>query len=212
MKTIINKYVLDIIETSSRGGRFLELGCHNADMTEEISKLFTSGVAIDYKKPRRKVRNVSFISCDLDKWNETLIGTEYDFIIACQVLEHVKYPYKFLIKMKRSIHEDGRVLILTPNKESLNRRIGKEMGIIKRLDELTKADIKHGHRRLYNLKQFTKLVKYSGLDIEESGGILIKPFDLKKMSRWPIQVLDGLNEIAKYIPEYSGLMYVLAKR
>ena len=86
------------------------------------------------------------------------------------------------------------------------------MGLIKKLDELTKADKREGHRRLYNLKQLTKLVKESGLDIEESGGLLIKPFPLQKMSKWPIQVLDGLNEIAQYIPEYSGLMYVLAKR
>lgn len=39
----------------------------------------------------------------------------FDFVIATEVIEHVRYPFKFLREIHRVLKPDGRVLLSTPN-------------------------------------------------------------------------------------------------
>lgn len=50
---------------------------------------------------------------------------KYDLIIALNFLEHVKNPEEVLLKMSKILNTNGRILLKTPNTDSLDARIFK---------------------------------------------------------------------------------------
>jgi len=101
-------------------------------------------------------------------------------------------------------------VIFVPNALSLNRRIGKAMGLIASYYELSETDLAVGHKRFYDRKRLLNDVIASGLKPREFGGLLLKPLSNKQMESWNLDIIEGLYEVGKELPDYSGPIYVRA--
>ena len=99
---------------------------------------------------------------------------------------------------------------MVPNAESLHRRIGKEMGIIKKLDELTPTDKRHGHRRVYTLKRIVRDVEKAGLRINKKGTFFIKPFSNSQMEKIDPKICDALYEVGKGLQDLGSILFISA--
>jgi 2-polyprenyl-3-methyl-5-hydroxy-6-metoxy-1,4-benzoquinol methylase len=124
------------------------------------------------------------------------------------VLEHLKNPVATLVNAGGMLKPGGYVIAIVPNAQSLNRRIGVVMGIIKDPYELGTADVQIGHRRFYDLQMLTKDFISAGYVIISRGGIFLKPLSNAQMMNWNKSICDSLYIIGKELPQYCGLIYV----
>jgi trans-aconitate methyltransferase len=123
-----------------------------------------------------------------------------DFVVASHVLEHVDEPIQLLRRIRSWIKPDGALIAIVPNKESIHRRIARDMGIISKLDELSNRDILVGHQRVYGLDELIDHFSEAGFVVEEYRGFFLKPLSNGQMLDWSIPALKSLNEIARTSP------------
>ena len=127
-------------------------------------------------------------------------NTPADFVVASHVLEHVDDPIQLLRRIRSWIKPDGAVIAIVPNKESIHRRIARDMGLISKLDELSSRDHLVGHQRVYGLNELINHLSEAGFIVEEYRGFFLKPLSNGQMLDWSIPALRSLNEIAKTTP------------
>lgn len=123
-----------------------------------------------------------------------------DFVVASHILEHVDDPIKLLRRIRSWIKPDGSLIAIVPNKESIHRRIARDMGLISNLDELSKRDLLVGHQRVYGLNELIDHLSESGFIVDEYRGFFLKPLSNGQMLDWSISALKALNEIAETTP------------
>ena len=207
-----------IIELCEKYGssKILDMGCADGTLTNYLSSHFKEIYAIDssaslIKKAKMKCPSVIF-NCSL--FEEFYPDSKFDMIIAGHILEHVESPSALLNHIYNNWLERKRKIVITvPNKESLHRRLGLEMGLITDLGELTEDDFKVGHRRYYSIKSLKTVVKKTNFRILETGGIMIKPLSNRQMFAWDGDILEGLYKLSqKMPPEFGGELYIVAKK
>lgn len=177
-KDIIFDLIDSIIENASEK-RVLQLGCASGYETEGLSKRFDivdsvdgSSSLIEKLKNNLNLFNVNFICSLFEEYNNDL---KYDIIFCNYVLEHVYDPVSLLKHLNYNLLKpNGILIIVVPNSNALSRQIALEMGIIGSLKGLTENDIKHGHRRTYNIVSIEKDITNSGFVIIEKRGLILK--------------------------------------
>ena len=127
-------------------------------------------------------------------------NTLADFVVASHVLEHVDEPIQLLRRIRSWIKPDGALIAIVPNKESIHRRIARDMGMISKLDELSNRDLLVGHQRVYGLNELIDHFTEAGFIVEEFRGFFLKPLSNGQMLDWSIPALKSLNEIAATSP------------
>ena len=201
-----------------KGPKVLELGCGDGLVTKELVKYFDDVVAVDGSNTRvdRARRGVGSIKDKTGRIEFHLSLFEifepkdsFDTIVAAEILEHVDDPIQILRKAKGWLKEEGGVIIVVPNAESLHRRIGKIMGLISDVHELTEQDFAVGHKRYYNVGTLRNDIVKSGLEIESIGGILLKPLSNTQMKELNPEITDAFFEVSKEFPaDYCAEIWV----
>jgi 2-polyprenyl-3-methyl-5-hydroxy-6-metoxy-1,4-benzoquinol methylase len=120
----------------------------------------------------------------------------FDTILALHVLEHLESPVSFLKILKYLLKDKGKIIIITPNAESLHRYLEVKMGAIDTIYSLGENDLKVGHRRVYDMDLLETTIIDAGLEVYDAGGILVKPFHNDLMQTLPNDILDGLNKMS----------------
>ncbi len=125
-----------------------------------------------------------------------------DYVVASHVLEHVNDPVALLNKIRTWINNDGAIIAIVPNKESIHRRVARDLGMINDLDQLSDRDIMVGHQRVYGLSELIEHLNKAGFLVEEHRGFFLKPLSNGQMINWSPQVLASLNEVAATMPTH----------
>ncbi|OHA71303.1 MAG: hypothetical protein A3H01_01580 [Candidatus Wildermuthbacteria bacterium RIFCSPLOWO2_12_FULL_40_9] len=205
-----------ILDNCKKRGTLLDLGCSYGRIAKALSFDFKSIVAVDgsdalinQAKKENTVRNISY---HVSLIEDLEIKSKFDVVLLSFILEHVAEPQKILKKATQFLKSKGVLFIMVPNAESLHRRVGKAMGIIKKLDELTITDINHGHRRVYTLKTLEKEIGSVGLNINKKGTFFIKPFSNKQMEKFDPKICDAFYEVGKDLQGLGSMLFVLASR
>jgi len=71
---------------------------------------------------------------------------QYDIVTLMGLLEHLDDP----LEMLKNLGKAKRIYITVPNSESYHRYVGRELKIIRELDELGPQDLEIGHKRVYS--------------------------------------------------------------
>ena len=105
----------------------LDIGCGGGLVSEPLCKLGGNVTGIDFSennidicKFRAEKNNlkIKYICNDIEKIN---LKKKYDLIIMFEVLEHLEDWRKFLIKIKRNLKTNGKIIISTINRNSLSK-------------------------------------------------------------------------------------------
>ena len=93
------------------GDNALEIGCHDGFLLHNIPAKKKIGIDIEIikKYPKIKYIEADFLDYDFKK-------KIFDIILAIEVLEHIKYPDKFLKKLNNISSKNGKTLLSTPSK------------------------------------------------------------------------------------------------
>jgi 2-polyprenyl-3-methyl-5-hydroxy-6-metoxy-1,4-benzoquinol methylase len=137
----------------------------------------------------------------------------YDLAIFSFVLEHVADPIVALRALTRLVRVGGQIAIAVPNFESLNRRLGVELGMVTRLDYFQEKDELVGHRRLYSVARLRQDVAAAG-NLEETAlhGLLLKPLSKAQMEIWRPEVLEAFCKVGLEFPSLCVALFQMLER
>jgi len=137
----------------------------------------------------------------------------FDLAIFSFVLEHVADPITALRALTRLVRVGGQIAIAVPNFESLNRRLGVELGMVKRLDYFQEKDELVGHRRLYSVNRLRQDIAAAG-NLEETAihGLLLKPLSKAQMEIWRPEVLEAFCTVGLEFPSLCVALFQMLER
>jgi 2-polyprenyl-3-methyl-5-hydroxy-6-metoxy-1,4-benzoquinol methylase len=187
----------------------LELGCADGVMTEILVKYFKRIVAVDGSskfcntvRNRIKMDNLKVI-CSL--FEKLELNEKFDTIIMAHILEHVENPDLIINRAKTWLKDSGVILIDVPNANSIHRKAGVKMGLLKRVDELNELDKKLGHRRVYSWETLKKDIEKAGLKIKAMGRVFLKSLTNSQIEKWwTEEMMDAFYELGKEYPEIAS--------
>lgn len=154
---------------------------------------------------------ISFIKMPLEDAAPEKTGT-FRHIILSNVLEHLVSPAAALKICATLLEEGGCVHILSPNCESLNRRIGLIMGQLSSIREIPQKEKEIGHLHAMTVQDILDYISEAGLVLEEHFGTLLKPVPTSEMINWPKERIDAFFKIASTIsPDLCHEVYFRAR-
>lgn len=199
-----------------RGRTCLELGCADGQGLEVLTRRFRRVVAVDGSRRLLNAVSSAVRSPKLTLVHSRLedldLGERFDTVFLGHVLEHVESPRRVIRAALRHSRR-GTVLIAdVPNANSIHRRIGVRLGLLRRVTELNEADVSIGHRRVYTPARFRREFEALGLSILASGGFFLKPLSNGQMER----MLDGRQlqaffDLGQVLPDLAAEMYVVCR-
>ena len=209
---IMNWYPKRITDRAS-GKSLLELGVGHGTSSVIFEKKFDKHVIIDGSKAiieKFSRINPGFKSEIVFSMFEDFTPQEkFDNIVMGFVLEHVVDPEKLVDKYKKFLKADGRLFVTVPNAEALNKRIGKEAGLIQDLFELGEGDRALGHTQLFSVGTLRDLLQSAGLEVVDVEGLFLKPLATHQLQELKLEksILDGMMVVGVKYPELSvGLL------
>lgn len=214
--TQVNRYEAYLILKKLKGKKLLEVGGGDGVMTEiflnKVSHLTVIEPASYYAQTLRKKfgSRVSLCQVLAEKFEPQ---EKFEEIVLAHLLEHVRSPIYLLQKVKKWLMADGQVHLIVPNGESLHRRIGQKMGLLKKLTDFSSRDKKIGHRRVYTLASITRDIQKAGLKVVKREGIFLKPLSSKQMKSWNPKIISALFKVTEQIPiDWCAELYFICQK
>lgn len=182
----------------------LEMGYGEGNFTEELVKrnfqpTVLDGSIILLEKAKKKYGDKVDVVIDL--FEEYKPNQKFDCILATHVLEHVDNPVSLLKNMKSWITENGKIIIIVPNKESIHRQLAVIMNLQNELDSLGERDKLVGHQRVYSLETLSKDIINAGLYVDETKGFFLKILPNSMMINYSKELILALNKISSIMPK-----------
>lgn len=178
--------------------RVLEMGFGTGCMTQE---LIDAGINVEIVEGSPILSEVArerhpglVVHCDLF---ETFTPNEsYDAVLALHVLEHVDDPVGLASHIRTWLRPEGSLIAVTPNKDSLHRRLAVLMGLQPELCTLSERDLLVGHQRVYGFDTLERDLKSAGFDIGGAFGYFLKMLPNSMMLDFPVELLTACNQIS----------------
>lgn len=142
---------------------------------------------------------------------------KYDAVICAGLLHEVEEPERLVKAIYEICTPNTIIHINVPNANSLHRILGKEMGILKNVHDMTKGNIEFQQHTNFDRNSLNKIVENNGFKIIEQGALFVKPFSHEQMYTMlknriiDITTLEGLYKLGEYMPEFASEIYVNCK-
>lgn len=190
-----------ILQENSTGGRILDIGgAHYPGRINLLSEDADEAFLLDPEYPSQAMApKVQYIGSKIEEAPEEHYES-FDNIIASNVLEHLDDPDLAIKSIKKLLKTNGRLHILTPNCESLNRRIGVLMGAMDHIRVIPPNEVAIGHVQTFTVADMRSLLQSNGFEIRVCRGVLLKPVPTPEMIEWPEERIQAYFEIAAEVP------------
>jgi len=206
-------WVSGMISSSSR---VLEMGFGEGNVTEQ---LLAVGAEVEIVEGSEllveQARSIygSKVRVHHDLFDDFRPTSDFDIILATNILEHVDDPISALSNILKWCSEETRVVVTVPNAESIHRKLAVIMGLQPKLDSLSPRDHLVGHQRVYNFDQLSQQVLEAGFEIKEQKGFLLKVLPNSMMKDMSPELINAFYEIANELPiQQAADMAVVLKR
>lgn len=193
-----------VFENLTVGESVLEMGYGEGNFTEElVSRGFKPTVLDGSDALLKKAKNKygDQINIEHDLFEEYIPKKGFDTILCTHVLEHVDDPVDLLQHMQKWIKDDGKIIIIVPNKESLHRQLAVIMGLQTELDTLGARDKLVGHQRVYSIDTLSKDVLNAKYKINQTTGFFLKSLPNSMMLNYSKDLIIALNKVSTIMPK-----------
>jgi 2-polyprenyl-3-methyl-5-hydroxy-6-metoxy-1,4-benzoquinol methylase len=196
------EWVFDKIKNCSK---VLELGYGEGNFTQELVNFgfnvtLLDGSDILINSAKEKFGSKIETACDLFENFKTEV--KFDAIIATHVLEHVDEPLVLLKRMDEWLNENGIIIIIVPNRDSLHRQLAVLMNLQKDLDSLSPRDLLVGHQRVYSFQTLISDIESANLSVVERKGFFLKVLPNSMMIDFSPELILALNKVSEVLPDY----------
>jgi hypothetical protein len=216
------KEILESIQNPSL--RILEIGCGFTPVVELYSD-FRSYLAIEpgsdpfsflenfaRDDDRVTVRKGFFSDLEAD-----LEGSEFDAILMSGVLTEgtVADESALLSGASRLMAPSGVMYVGVPNANSMHRILGREMGVLRRLDEPSEVQHSLGVRKIFDAIKLEAVITAAVPDanIIDSGSFFVKPFTHSQLEAARLSdilnddVFEALFSVSRLFPNYGAELF-----
>ena len=208
------------LEPYLRSGKALEMGCFNGEFSVLLASQYTDLTVVDavdafLDNVRRRVGERAKTVCAL--FEDYDPPKRFDAIFIVHVLEHLNDPVEILRKARSLLAPGGRIFLIVPNGNAASRQIAVKMSVLPRLDALSDADRKHGHRRIYFLDTLVDDARQASLKTVQTGGIFFKPlanFQFDALMGGPLispDFMEGCFALGKEQPDQCASIYAVCE-
>ncbi len=213
------KKILDIVNTYPHK-RILEIGCGQEPLFQYVSDFEEYTVVepsdLFFEHAVSLSGNDSRITCIHNFFGKELAlpSGAYDFIICSSLLHELDNPKEILEKVYEIADSETIFHINVPNAKSLHRILALESGLLENVCEVSERGMLLQQARVFDLDKLKQAVADSGFQVLETGSYFIKPFTHKQMEEMlehkiiDEQVLGGLYNLTKWLPDYGSEIYV----
>ncbi len=207
--SLIYKHLLAVGVT---GKKILELGVGDASLTRRLKDhgALVDGVESDkvYIDLAQPFCNRIF-SGDLNKIETLNLDTDYDIIVAADILEHLVDPEYVLSKLKTNLKKDGLLVVSLPNVANAYVRFSLLFG---RFNYHSKGLLDKTHLHFYTLKTASAMLAKTGWKVTERSVTAIPlaivfPFLRLKFFKWILHIFYGITKLFKGLFAYQGLFF-----
>ncbi len=191
-----HKKALDIIEDQKK---VLDIGCNNGELGELFAKKNCEVTGIDLQvSENQKIKN--FITQNLDDGLPEIDYDDFDYILLLDVIEHLKNPENFMIKLKNKLKNNSKakILISTPNIAFFVIRF---MLLFGKFNYGSRGILDKTHTRLFTFSSFSNLVNQSDFTVLNTHGVPA-----------PFQLAIGNNFFSKLLTKINVFLIKLSKR
>ena len=203
------------IDAKNSGGSALEIGAGEGANISFISRFFGRLVALEpaenyfRKLSQNRPRGVEHVKETFEAFHT---HEKFDAIFMFGVLEHVKRPVGFLHKAGKMLKHSGSIYITVPNCRSLHRQLGKALGLIHTIDELTLQDKAVGHYRYYSQDTLWQDVHDAKLKWSGGEGIMFKPYPNSQMQLLDRDVIRELFVLGSEVDDWCAEIFAVVEK
>ncbi len=154
--------------------RVLDLGCSGGFLAEELRANGHHVTGVDVETIAGVTERVDhFVVADLEAGIPDSVGTDFDVIIAADVIEHVRDPESLLAEMTKRLAPGGVIVASVPNFGHWYPRARVALGVF---DYDQRGILDKTHLRFFTRRSLHGLVRRAGLTIrrEEATGLPIE--------------------------------------
>lgn len=196
-----------------KGSSCLELGPGSGVMTGLLQHDFEKMLVVDGSQSvLNNIPQSDKVETSLCLFEELKLDITFDTIVIEHVLEHLEDPIKLLTTVKQWMHKETILCLGVPNANSIHRLVAVEMGSLQSIKTLNARDLRFGHQRVYDEKEFHDHIKLAGLSIIEAGGVFLKPLSNGQINEgWTEDMWDGFYEAGKKFSKNCAELYAICK-
>jgi len=225
LNKIRKKKIIEFIKKFN-SQHILEVGCGleplfvHLDSFESFTIVEPSKIFYNYAKKRIKGKltnkNIKIFRGYIEEIHDKL--ENYDFIILSSLLHEVPDPNRILQIIHKICNSNTIVHINVPNVYSVHNLLGYEIGVIKNLFEESETGKRFKRHTRFDMKLLKNMLENNGYKILESGSYFIKPFTNTQMEKLlkkkiiKIEIIEGLEKIIKYFPNFGAEIYANVKK
>ena len=177
---------------NTSGGRLLDVGCGSGDMLMRTQKLGWNVQGLDFDPQAVEAACKKGLNVKLGSFSEQdFTSDSFDVVTMSHVFEHVHDPVALLEFCKRVLKPGGRLILVTPNNESLLHNIYRKNW--KPLEPPR-------HLYLFNSATLATLAKRAGFSdvavktiIRDANGIFLGSQSLKYTGKYDMSKLQPLR-------------------
>lgn len=156
---------IDQIIRLNKGRRVLDAGCGNGDLLLYLQKQNSdlSLFGVD-RAMKRAVKGITVYQQDVE---QVIIKDKMDVVISLAVIEHVRNPFLFLKKLKNLTKENGRIIIMTLNEDSLIYLMARKLKLLGISFAFVRLYQSH-HLNHFSRLSLRKTLDKAGFEIEKT--------------------------------------------
>lgn len=172
-----------IQKIASKDDKILEIGSGHGFFIESLEKLNYKITGIEISKEKRNLskRIVKSPILNINLITENLNLENFDLIVLFHVLEHISDPTDFLMKIKKMLRKNGKIIIEVPNSDDIQLQTN---------EDYKKFYWQRAHIHYFNPKTLRKAVSKSGLKVKILG---IQRYSIENMFNWKITKKPQMN-------------------
>lgn len=197
----------------------LIMGYGDGRMVDYFKDKFSSLIVIEgskqlFESASEKYRNHSHVMCFHSYFESFKLPERYkvNTILGNHVLEHVSNPVEVLRISRNWLNQNGYAIFSVPNADSLHRRIGVNLKMLKTRYDLNDQDNLVGHQRVYDQKSLLQDIASGGYKVVEFGGFNLKLVSQRQMKDWSEELIQAIFEISQDCPtDICSNLFVVAE-
>ena len=111
---------------SLQGKRVLDYGCGNGVLLRIVNEMGAEAVGVEQNATARRHIGQSGYGqayADLKELKDKEPISEFDYIMMCDVVEHLREPWVDLAQLRSLLSDKGRLFMTTPNSNSMRSRL-----------------------------------------------------------------------------------------
>ncbi len=191
-----HKKAIDIVESNTK---VLDIGCNTGELGNILIEKKCEVTGVDYNiQQNQKLKD--YINHNLDDGLPEINYDQFDYVLILDVIEHLKDPENFFVKLKEKLKNNTKVkvLISTPNIAFFVVRL---MLLFGNFNYGSRGILDKTHTRLFTFSSFSNLVRQSDFTILKTYGVPA-----------PFQLAVGRNSLSKFFEKLNVLLIKLSKR